>query len=434
LSVAHPVVVGDEVRVRVRALASGGAGVADLPDGRVVFVHRTAPGDEVSIRVHRVRPRWARGTLVRVEAPGPERRMAPCPLYGSCGGCTLQHLIYGAQLAWKSRFVADALGRIGGVDVDPPPVAPSPVERGYRNRVSFTLRRLGRGRVVAGFHALEQAERLVDVRDECLLPETPLLWAWSSLRDAWGSGAGRLPPGPELRVTLRTLTGGVGVLVAGGPPGWDPGDLLDAILGGRALWHQPEGGAPRLVSGEATDEVWAGERVPVGGRAFLQVNRGAAGPLTELVLRRAREVGTTGARAVDAYCGVGIFGRSLAREGWAVAGIELDAEACAAARHQAPPGFDVVEGRVEDRLSACLPAELVILNPPRTGLDHRVPAVLRGRAAARVVYVSCDPATLARDAARLSPDYALGDVRCFDLFPQTAHVETVAVFSRVGSA
>ena len=136
--------VGDVVEVSVRAVAAGGAGVADLPDGRVAFVQRTAPGDRARVRVSATKRSWARATLVEVLAPGPGRRPPPCPLYGRCGGCTLEHLDYPEQLRWKALMVADALKRIGRVTVDPPvvgwwpcgtreatarPLEPSPVAR-----------------------------------------------------------------------------------------------------------------------------------------------------------------------------------------------------------------------------------------------------------------------------------------------------------------
>lgn len=434
-TVGDAVAEGRRVRVRVRALASSGAGVADLPDGRVVFVHRTAPGDEVNVLVERVRRRWATGRLVDMVVAGPAREEAPCPLYGSCGGCTLQHLSYAAQLAWKARFVSDALTRIGGVNVPPPEVWPSPLARGYRNRVTFTLRRLRNGRVVAGFHHLERAHRIVDVRDECLLPEEPVMVAWAALREAWGPGARRLPGAGELRITVRSIgTGhdGVVILVRGGAAGWSPGDLLARIPGCRALWHQPEGAPPVLVADAPSEDAGGAEDTLLGSRAFVQVNRGAAAHLRSHVLALALAGAPGPGRAVDAYCGVGVYGRALAQAGWRVQGIEVDPDACAAARHGAPADFVTVEGRVEEQLASYLPADVVIVNPPRTGLDQRVPAFLAAEPVPRLIYVSCDPATLARDVARFSDTYALVGLHCFDLFPQTAQVESVALLTLPG--
>jgi 23S rRNA (uracil1939-C5)-methyltransferase len=413
-------------RVRVRALASSGAGVADLANGRVAFVPRTAPGDVADVRVGRVRKRWAEATLVRLVEPAPERVEAPCPLFDRCGGCALQHLDYATQLAWKGSFVADAMLRIGGIDIEAPAVAPSPRRTAYRNRLTFTVRRLRTGRVVAGFHALGDPDRIVDVRGECLLPEPGILEAWTALRATWRRDSPWLLPGArELRLTLRAVDEGVLLLVRGGREGWNAGDVIERVAAIRAVWHQPEGHADaRLVAGAHLHESRGEERIPVGGHAFLQVNRDAVSSLVAHVLERAG----AGSRAVDAYAGVGVYGRALAGAGWRVTGIERDREACAAARHDAPTGFEVVEGAVEACLEESLPADLVILNPPRTGVAEEVPEILLRHRPARVIYVSCDPATLARDAKRMVPRYAPVSVRSWDLFPQTVHVETVAVF------
>jgi 23S rRNA (uracil1939-C5)-methyltransferase len=139
-----------------------------------------------------------------------------------------------------------------------------------------------------------------------------------------------------------------------------------------------------------------------------------------------------GLRVVDAYCGVGLHARRLARAGARVVGLELDALAVAAAQASAPEGAEFVEGDVEALLPAHLPADLVILNPPRAGVAPAVTEALVASPADRIVYVSCNPATLARDLKRLAPAYRVEHVRAFDLFPQTAHVETVVLLARQG--
>ncbi len=411
------------VDVSVRALASGGAGVADLPDGRIVFVPRTLPGDRVRIGIARSRPRWATGEVEQVLSPSQDRVTPPCPLYSQCGGCQLQHVPYEHQLAWKGRFVADALRRIGGLDIGSVPVvAPSPKQLEYRSRVSFTLRRLRGGRVVAGYHALGSPSRVVDV-DACLLAVPELKEAWRSIRRSWGPRAQHLPAVGRLRLTLRATDRGVELLVEGGPSGWDPRELLKgAPLS--AVWHRAD------ASDERDAELLAGTEGPGGGVAFEQVNREAAELLRAQVLGRVARARPGAGRAVDAYCGAGAYGRALASTGWSVVGIERDRAAVETARTGAPPDFTMLEGAVEERLAEALPADLVILNPPRSGLDPAVVEQLVHDPADHVVYVSCDPGTLARDLARLSGCYALADVAAFDLFPQTAHVETVVVLSR----
>ena len=238
-------------------------------------------------------------------------------------------------------------------------------------------------------------------------------------------GVRPLPSAGELRVTLRALPEGVVMVVRGGAPGWEPSLLVEHVADLVGVWHHPAG-ADRAVhlAGEVVYEAWGDERLPVGGHAFLQVNRAAAESVAAHVLAQAG----SGRKAVDGYCGVGMYGRALARLGWRVTGIELDPDACRGAHHDAPDGFSVVEGAVEDRLPGALPADLVVLNPPRTGLHASIPDVLVDRPPDTLVYVSCDPATLARDTARLGDAFRLESLRCFDLFPQTSHVETVAVF------
>lgn len=418
--------VGDVARVSIRALASGGAGVGDLPDGRVVFVHRTAPGDVATVRVRRLHPRWGEADLVTLLESSPHRVEAPCPNYGECGGCTLQHVAYDEQLNWKRRFVVEAMERIGKRAVDLPPVEPSPSRTHYRNRVTFTLRRLSAGHIVAGFHAVGRPARVVDIRANCLLPEPRILEVWGALHRAWKNGIRPLPSTRELRITLRALPEGVVLVVRGGAAGWDPKLLLAHVPGIVSVWHHPGGETKAVhIAGQVVHEDWGDEHLPVGGQAFLQVNREASEALVAHVLAHVGE----GSTAVDAYCGVGFYGRALARDGWRVRGIELDPEACRGARYEAPEGFEVVEGHVEEHLPAALPADLVIVNPPRTGLQEWIPGMLSFRPPKRLVYVSCDPATLARDTERLGPGFRLDSLRSFDLFPQTSHVETVAVFS-----
>ncbi|HSH74239.1 MAG TPA: TRAM domain-containing protein [Longimicrobiales bacterium] len=402
--------------VTVRGLAIGGAGVADLPDGRVVFVPRTAPGDRVSIRIEKSRPRWASGSVRELVEPGEGRRPPLCALYLRCGGCQLQHIAYESQLEWKGRFVADALERIGGlVEVETPEVVPSPRETGYRSRVTFTLRRLRGGRVLAGFHALGRASHVVDVGEECVLPRRELVDAWAALRSGWGDGARLLPAGGQLRLTLRFEAPGPVLVVEGGPPGWRAEALARAVPQLVAVWHRPglRGAAAVAVAGSA-EELWP--------TAFAQVNPEAAAAMVEHVVGLAG----LGEHAVDAYCGAGAFGRELAGRGWRVTGIERDPGACAAAREGSPQGLDVVEGPVEDHLGRALPADLLVVNPPRSGLAPHVRRLIAESGSGRLIYVSCDPATLARDVAELTRAYALVGLRCFDLFPQTAHVESVA--------
>jgi 23S rRNA (uracil1939-C5)-methyltransferase len=423
------------LEVEIRGIAAGGAGVADLPDGRVLFVHRTAPGDRARVSVVREKSRWAQGRLVELISPGEARRPPPCPYYARCGGCTLEHVHYPDQLRWKGRLVADALQRIGGVTLPAPPVVrASPREFRYRGRVSFHLRRLSARRVIAGFHELDNPGRIVDLGGGCLLPDETIAGVWDRLRFAWGVGACRLPAGPGLRLTLKHTGEGVVLIVEGGKGDGRPKELLAAVRGLLAIWHRPHRDGPvRLLAGQdLTSDEWLGEHLRLGATAFVQVNRDAAALVLDAV---SDAVGrAAGLRVLDAYAGVGVLGRRLARAGALVTAIELDADAARAAAHDAPPGFEVLTGKVEARLQEALPADVAVLNPPRNGVDADVLAQLSASGVERIVYVSCDAATLARDVSRASGNYRVERVACFDLFPQTSHVETVLVLERLGRA
>jgi len=425
---AAPQRSGERHTLQITGIAAGGAGVGRLADGRVAFVQRTAPGDRVDVSVVEEKARWVRARLRRIRSEGPDRRAAPCPHYVNCGGCTLEHITYDAQRRAKADIVREALRRIGAIEIDRPEVVASPQEFHYRNRVSFTLLRLGGGRVVAGFHELERPDRIADIDDRCLLPEASLTEAWRGLRAEWGVNASRLPAGSSLRLTLRaTHAGNVTLLIEGGYGQGRPAELLERIPGLAGIWRRARDGTITPLAGEShVTEDWHGETVDLAGGMFLQVNRDAAALLEEHVIAAAGDL--HGRPVVDAYCGVGLYARRLARAGARVTGIEMDALAVVEARRRSDRAT-FREGRVEALLPGVLPAALVIVNPPRAGVDAAVCDALRATPPARLIYVSCDPATLARDLGRLGPQFELRTVTCFDLFPQTAHVETVAVLA-----
>jgi 23S rRNA (uracil1939-C5)-methyltransferase len=420
---------GRRLELEVESVAVGGDGVAREPEGRVVFVPRTAPGDRIVARVTEAHASYLRARVEELLSPGRERVAPGCPCYGACGGCQLQHLSPGGQAETKRIAVQDALRRIGKVEVDVPPVWEAGPRLGYRNRVTLTLRR-GPNGVRAGYHARGAPDRIVDVPD-CPLAEAVVGDAWRALRHAWGEAARHLPGGAELRLTVRgSAAGRAALMVEGGRTG-APGEgrlLAGAVPALACLAWRPTGEKRRQVAGDpGLPESWQGFDLLLGPETFLQVNRRAAEALERSLDEGVGEV--RGLRVVDLYAGVGTRALRWALRGAEAAACEVDAEAVAsgreaAGRYGAPA--ELVAARVEDALDGLLPADLLVLNPPRQGLSRKVARALQGGGAARLVYVSCDPATLARDLGRLAGSWRLIRVEAFDAFPQTAHVETVA--------
>lgn len=419
--------------VTIDAIVAGGDGLARAADGRVVFVPRTAPGERVEVEYSEEHRRWARARLRRIIEPGPARREPPCPHYAVCGGCQLQHIDYTTQREAKAEIIVDALRRLGGISVQPPEVESSALQLGYRNRVTFLIRRAG-AKVLAGFHSFPNPATIVDI-DACPLAESAINRAWASLRAAWGPLAERLPSGGELRLTLRsTSEGEVGLAVEGGEGDGDgqPDALLGAVEGLASIWRLDRNGEADWYVGKATlADRWGEQTLRLAGTSFVQVNRDVAAKLETYVRQQVGE--PSGLRVVDVYCGFGRRALQLAWAGARLVGIDSDLHAIAmansaAAESGAPARF--VAAPAAAALPHELPAQLVILNPPRRGVEKRVVEALLRKPPARIIYVSCDPATLARDVKALSGTFGITACRAFDMFPQTAHVESVVTLER----
>lgn len=395
--------------VEIESIAAGGDGVART-GGLVVFVPRTAPGDVARVRLRRGR-HFARGSLERMLRPGPERIDPPCHHYtrDRCGGCQLQHLSYGGQLAAKRGIIGDALRRIGRRQVDVPEVRPSETPWRYRRKLTLTVRRTGGG-WVAGLHPYDDPVNVFRLED-CPITDERVIAVWRDvIREAR-----HYPDVTSFRGAVRLVDGNAVLVVEGGSRWPDVRRFFDAVASLAALWWEPEGGSRRLVAERGA--------VPAGA-SFGQVNSAVALALRDHVVARARAYGPI--HVVDAYAGTGDTAVPLAESGATVTVIELDPEAADVCRRRLPDDSRVVVGRVEDVLTAVLPADLVILNPPRGGVHERVAAALAASEPPprAVIYVSCNPATLARDLTRM-PAFAVASVVGFDMFPQTAHVETV---------
>ena len=398
--------------VAITGIAGGGDGVGRLADGRAVFVPRTAPGDQVALEAGRIERRrsFARGRDARIVVAGPDRVAPACPHYEGdrCGGCQLQHLAYPAQLAAKRRIVGDTLRRIGRLALDDPEIEPAARPWRYRAEVSLAVDRRG-----IGYHRYDHPERVFPLGD-CHIADERLMALWAELR----GHAADLPRRTE-RVTLRLdREGRRHLIVTSAEEPWLDAERLRTALGGDVVcWWAPPEGAARVVAGPETG---------YPATAFEPVNPEMA------ALARAwasDALGDVAGRVVwDLYGGVGDTAVRLAAAGADVVSVDADERAVAWARARAVPRpVRFIAGRVEDVVTGLPEPHAAVLNPPGAGLHWDVTLRLTAAPVARVAYVSRDPATLARDLSRLAATYRVAAVRAFDLFPQTAHVETVAV-------
>ncbi len=419
--------------LRVDRIAAGGDGVGREESGRVVFVPRTAPGDLVRAEIVQEKPRWARGRIKEFLERGGEIRPAPCPSYAVCGGCRLQHLTPVEQRRVKRDLVEQALRRIGRLDVPVPDVIAVGSEFGYRNRVTLSTG-VDAGQAVAGFHRLFDPGAVTDVQ-RCLLAEEPIANAWEVLREACERGEWKIPTAPETRITIRAAAGGnLDVLVRGDRPVASGAvrRLMNSVPG-LVGWHQAtKGREPVRVAGRETlADQWQGVDFELPADVFLQVNRQVSAEMDRWLDRRMGDL--VGRRVLDLYSGVGARAIRWARSGARVTACEVSrraAEACLQADSGSEGRLVVLSDRVENRLTDLLPADTVVVNPPRTGLSRGVTEALVAGSADRLAYMSCDPATLARDLGRLQVAWNLFEVQPFDAFPQTAHVETAAWLHR----
>ena len=396
--------------VEIASIAAGGDGVGRT-GGLVVFVPRTAPGDLARVRLA-TKGRFARGAVEALVRPSPARVEPPCPHYtrDRCGGCQLQHLGYGAQLEAKAAIVRDALARIGRRDVGAPEVRPSPSEWRYRRTLTLALRWTGE-RWIAGLHAYDDPDTVFDLRD-CPITDERVVAIWREIMGA----AALLPRVRALRGSVRLLDDGAALVLEGGER-WPTSErFFAAVPSLAALWWAPEEKSRRLLHDRRTR--------PEPGAAFAQVNAAMAERLHAHVVSRVLAHGPSS--VVDGYAGAGETAIALARQGVGVTAIELDRDAARWAGDHLPAGSRSIAARVEDALPEALPADVVILNPPRAGVHERVTATLAAAAPRprAIVYVSCNPSTLGRDLARL-PGWRVASLLAFDMFPQTAHVETV---------
>ncbi|WP_308774436.1 class I SAM-dependent RNA methyltransferase [uncultured Bilophila sp.] len=443
----NPFLSGQFLELRVDALVSDGRGLG-RHDGVVVLVEDALPGQRVRARVSAVRKSLAEAELVGVLERSPDEQEPPCPHAGRCGGCSWQSLAYGRQLVWKERIVRDALERVGKVQ-DPPvlPILASPGEWGYRNKMEFAFGPSeGVGKAIG---LRERGSRDIVAVTGCLL-QTPLtMRVLEAVRELAG-GAFRDLDGRFLVVREPKAGGCFVELIVGPGCGAEAGGRFAAALraevSGVTGFALSERSAPSDVAyGERTlyadgrlEERIGDILLQMGHNAFFQVNTPAAELLYVEAARFAALDELPDPVLWDVYGGVGAIGLFIGSKA-RVVGIEEMPGAVRYARANAKAlgrkAYRVEQGDAKSvlgRLAKLGPKpDVVVVDPPRAGLDAKVAQQLAGAAPLRLVYVSCNPATLARDVARLAPAFRLKAARPVDLFPQTPHVETVALLERV---
>lgn len=380
--------------VEIERILPGGMGLAHA-QGKTVFVSLAAPGDRVRVRVDREQGNVLFASIEEILAPSPLRIEPPCPYFGRCGGCDFQQLTYEAQLAAKAEIIRDCLHRIARLENIPEiVVTPSPNEWRYRMRATWQI---DEEQQTIGYY--ERGSRVVcDVADCAVLQ-------------------------PELQAKLEAVRATEWYQF---PPGLKH---LDVVAGENGVSF-----APKFAEFETQELSLTvrGEVYRYNAEAFFQINPSLLGPLIDFAL-----AGASGASALDLYSGVGLFTLPLARHFKNVLAIEANPMAAQFARRNLESAglsdARVVTTTVTDwfRSGPASSADFVLLDPPRAGAESAVIKGILDLHPSAISYVSCDPATLARDLKKLlAGGYTLEAVLGFDLFPQTHHVETVARFSR----
>ncbi len=426
----------------IESLDHDGRGVAHV-DGKTILIEGALPGERVGFVAYKIKPRFEVADVVRIIEPSAQRVTPPCPHFGVCGGCSMQHLEATAQVAAKQRVLEDALWHLGRVRADvlyPPIVGPA---WGYRYRARLTVRHVpSKGGVLIGFH--ERRSSYVAPMDECAILPPRVSTMVPRLRVLVGqlSAPDRLP---QIEIAVGE---GITVLVFRHLLPFTAAD--EALLAAFArdedvqVWGQLNGpdSARRLFPAQAPGLVYTlpefGVSMAFRPTDFTQVNMG----INRLLMRRTMQLldPRPGERIADLFCGLGNFSLPIARLGARVVGVEgSEALVRRAAENAAANGLaercefhaaNLFEA-TEDSLDALGPLDKLLIDPPREGAIAVVKA-LGPASPRRIVYVSCNPATLARDTAVLINEkgYRLKGAGIANMFPQTSHVESIALFER----
>ncbi len=422
------------LRARIEKLVYGGEGLAHA-EGHTLFVPFVLPGEEVLVRAVEAKPKLVRGRVENLIAASPERIAAPCPYFTRCGGCHYQHIPYGAQLSYKEIILRESLRRLGHIDWTGPVTTHASPPYGYRNRAQWKVRR-GESDAAPAIGYFQAASSALCAVEECSLLSPRLAGVLTALHEVLRSGRlGTLneveafaDAGDErllLTAAFTSLEGttadAVAEMLRAAIPGIESVLLHDTS---RDRFELRGPGFLRYRTGDAAHRV--------GHLSFFQVNRF----LVE-TLRDAVTGGAAGKFAVDLFAGVGLFSLPLGQKFERVAAVEgnpaaaRDLEENLRAVARAGATAQAVNQEAEPFLARCRQTpDLVVLDPPRAGLTAEIARHLLSLKAAEIRYLSCSPATLARDLAALAAGYEIAEVSLFDLFPQTYHLETLVRLKR----
>ena len=433
----------------VTGVTSEGMGVARI-GGRAVFVRDALPGEDCRIRLLKVSRTAVYARVVERRSVSRHRIEPDCPHYGKCGGCDWRHTDYAGELEWKLQRVNDAFQRIGGLELRAERIVPAPETERYRAKAIFAVGEDASGKPVTGFYRARSHD-IIPVED-CRLQHPDAASAAAALRD-WMEAC-RIPAWNEEthRGLVRHLfvrSGMVCVVAAGAPK--RENELVKRLRTAlpelkSIVWNvnRSEGNAVlagefRTLWGSETVEVTlSGLRFRLSPRSFFQVNPKQAETLYALAVESAQLSGTDS--VVDLYCGAGAIGLLAAKRAQEVTGVEVVASAVEdAAETAALAGIENVRFLCADAAEAAAQfvsegrkPDVLFVDPPRKGLDPAVIDSIAAMSPSRVVYVSCDPGTLARDLRRFAElGYRAEEATAVDMFPRTRHVETVCLLSKL---
>ena len=448
----------DIIEITIDALTGGGDGVGHAEDGRVVFVPNAAVNDRLRVKIIRLKPRYALSKIEEIVTPAAERVKSDCAVSDRCGGCVFRHISYEAECEIKYNGVKDSMNRIGGIPITPKAMIAAEMINGYRNKAQLPVGTKKNGNIICGFYA-KSSHRIVPFESCPLQP--PLFSAVTKAFCDWAN---------KYRLTAFDETTGKGLLRhLYLRMGFESGELMVAVVAAKNELPKSRelieslkavagdalhsvilnvnskktnvvlGKTCRTLFGSDTiSDTLCGVKVSLSPLSFYQVNRGMA----EKLYKKAKELAKPDGKVVlDLYCGAGTIGLSMAKEAKKIIGVEIVPQAVENAKENAKSnGIDNAEFICMDAANAAKmlkeqgrSPDVVLLDPPRKGCDSGLlSTIAEGFRPERIVYISCNDATLARDCKILEElGYQTVEVTPVDLFPRTGHVECVVLLTKV---